>query len=73
VVHDLPIDELVRYRAAIEAVSTADIQAAATSHIRPAEAAIVLVGDADAFLPALEGVGIGHIVVEREDQEPEGA
>jgi zinc protease len=69
VVHDLPVDELVRYRSAIEAVSTADIQAAATSHVRPDAAAVVLVGDADAFLPALEGAGLGRIVVEREDTD----
>ncbi len=70
VVHDLPIDELVRYRSAIEAVSISDIQAAAISHIRPDAAAIVLVGDADAFLAALEGADLGRIVVEREDAEP---
>jgi len=69
VVHDLPIDELVRYRPAIEAVSADDIQAAATSRIQPDALAIVLVGDADAFLPALEGADLGHIVVEREDAE----
>jgi len=69
VVHDLPIDELVRYRSAIEAVSAADIQAAATSRIHPDAAAIVLVGDADGFLPALEGANLGRIVVEREDPE----
>jgi zinc protease len=67
IVHDLPIDELVRYRPAIEAVSVEAVQAAAEAHVRPAEAAVVLVGDADAFLPALEAAEIGPIEVERED------
>ena len=67
VIHGLPIDELDRYRPAIEAVSAADVQAAAEGHIHPSELAIVLVGDADAILPALEGAAIGPITVEREE------
>ena len=47
-VHDLPDDELARYRAAIEAVTAADVQRVAREHIRPEAAAIVLVGDHDA-------------------------
>jgi zinc protease len=69
IVHDLPIDELVRYRSAIEAVSVADVQAAAVAHVRPDQAAVVLVGDADAFMPALEAAEVGPILVEREDAE----
>jgi zinc protease len=66
VVHDLPDDTLARYRPAIEAVSADDVVAAARAHIRPDEAAILLVGDADAFLPALEAAGLGPIGVERD-------
>lgn len=66
VAHDLPDDELARYRPAIEAVTVEDLMAAARAHIQPAAAAIVLVGDADAFLPALESAAIGPIVVDRE-------
>jgi zinc protease len=66
VAHDLPDDELARYRPAIEAVTVEDLTAAARTHIQPPAAAIVLVGDADAFLPALEAAAIGPIVVERE-------
>ena len=47
-VHDLPDDELARYRPAIEAVTIEAVLAAA-GHIRTAQSAIVLVGDADAF------------------------
>jgi zinc protease len=72
-IHGLPMDELDRYRPAIERVDDADVEAAAQSHIRPAEAAIVLVGDADAILPALEGAAVGPIVVEREELPAAGA
>jgi len=67
IVHGLPFDELNRYRPAIDAVTAADVRAVARAHVRPAMAAIVLVGDADAFVPALEAEGLGRVVVERDD------
>jgi zinc protease len=70
IIHGLPFDELNRYRPAIDAVTAEAVQATALAHVHPDDAAIVLVGDADAFLPALEGAGLGEIVVER---EPEAA
>jgi zinc protease len=72
-IHGLPMDELDRYRPAIEAVSDADVQSVATRHIRPDELAIVLVGDADAILSALEGAAVGPITVEREELPGQGA
>jgi zinc protease len=66
VIHGLPDDELDRYRTGIEAVTADDVLAAARAHVRPQEAAIVLVGDADAFLPALEAADLGPISVERD-------
>ena len=68
-IHGLPMDELDRYRPAIEAVTADDVQRVAREHIRPDNAAIVLVGDHDAFLPALEAAGLGPIEVIR-DPEP---
>ena len=65
-IHGLPLDELDHYRPAIEAISDAEVHAAAQAHVRPAEAAVVLVGDADAILPSLEGAAVGPITVERE-------
>jgi predicted Zn-dependent peptidase len=67
VVHGLPDDELARYRPAIEAVSADDVHTAAETHIDPDRAAIVLVGDADAFGPALEAAGFGPVVIERDE------
>jgi len=66
VAQDLPDDELARYRPSIEAVTADDALAAAQAHVRPDEAAIVLVGDADAFLAALESAGLGPVTVDRE-------
>jgi len=70
VIQDLPDDELTRYRPAIQAVSAADVAAAAAAHVHPDELAIVLVGDADAFLADLEGADIGPIEVERDASPP---
>ena len=72
-IHGLPMDELDRYRPAIEAVSDADVERAAREHIDPAKLAVVLVGDADAILPALEGAAIGPITVDREELPGQGA
>ncbi|TAK02447.1 MAG: insulinase family protein [Chloroflexota bacterium] len=66
VIQGLPDDELARYRPAIQAVTADDVVAAATAHVHPDELAIVLVGDADAFLPDLEAAGLGPIEVERD-------
>jgi hypothetical protein len=64
-VHDLPDEELTRYRPAIEAVTIEAVLAAA-GHIRTAQAALVLVGDADAFGSELESAGFGPVVIERD-------
>jgi zinc protease len=67
VVHQLPDDELARYRPAIEAVTIDDVLGAARSRILPERTAIVLVGDADAFGGALEAAGLGPVTIERDD------
>jgi zinc protease len=66
-VHGLPDDELGRYRAAIEAVGPDDVLRVARDHIRPDSAAIVLVGDHDAFGPALDPAGFAPASVERDE------
>lgn len=67
VVHGLSVEELVTYRERIEAVDEAAISAAARAHLHVDDAAIVLVGDADAFGDALAAAGLGPIVIERDD------
>ncbi len=67
VVHGLSVEELVTYRERIEAVDIASITAAARDHLHIADAAIVLVGDADAFGAELAAAGLGPIVTERDE------
>jgi len=62
-VHELPDDELRRYREAIEAVTADDVLRVAREHIRPEAAAIVLVGDHDAFGSALDAARVGPVAV----------
>jgi len=69
VVHGLTVDELATYRARIEAVDVAAVGAAARAHLHVDEAAIVLVGDADAFADALGDAGLGPIVIDRDDAD----
>ena len=69
VVHDLPDDELSRYRPALEAVMIDDVQAAATAHIDPDRAAIVLVGDAERIASELETGDFGPVEVVPAEEE----
>jgi predicted Zn-dependent peptidase len=66
-VHGLGVEELIGYRVNIEAVDVAAVAAAARAHLHVDEASIVLVGDVDAFGPALEAAGLGRIVIERDE------
>ena len=62
-VHDLPDDELDRYRPAVEAVTAEDVLRVAREHIRPDKAAIVMVGDHDQFGAALEAEQLAPVEV----------
>jgi hypothetical protein len=66
-VHRLPDDELARYRPSIDAVTIEDVARVASEYLRLEQAAIVLVGDADAFGTQLEAAGFGRVVVETDD------
>jgi hypothetical protein len=66
-VHGLGVEELVGYRQRIEAIGIDAIAAAARDHLHVDEAAIVLVGDVDAFGEALEAADLGRIVIERDE------
>jgi predicted Zn-dependent peptidase len=66
-VHGLGVDELVSYRSRVEAVDADAVAAAARDHLKIEDAAIVLVGDVDAFGPALEAADFGTIVIERDE------
>jgi hypothetical protein len=72
-VHDLPDDELARYRGAIEAVSADDVLRVARDHIHADVAAIVLVGDHGEFADALEAEGLGPVEIIRDPQPTQAA
>ncbi|NNF12399.1 MAG: insulinase family protein [Gemmatimonadetes bacterium] len=63
VVYDLPDDHFDEYRDRIRAVDAESAAAAARRHIRPHEAQIVLVGDADVIATDLEGLDLGPVEV----------
>ena len=67
--YDLPEDELIRYRSAIEAVTIEDVQRAAREHIHPDRCAIVLVGDHDKIGADLEAAGIAPVEVVTDEPE----
>ncbi len=69
VTHQLPDDELERYRPAMEAVTAADVQAAARAHLDLDHLAVVLVGDADAVAADVEALGLGDFEIVR-DEDP---
>jgi hypothetical protein len=65
-VHGLPLEELTGYRDRIVAVDIDAVAAAARDHLHVDRAAIVLVGDVDAFGSELERAGLGRLVIDRD-------
>jgi zinc protease len=68
-VHDLPDDELERYRSAIEAVTVEDVQRVARDHVHPEASAIVLVGDNEQFSEPLAAAALGPLTVIEDDAQ----
>ena len=68
VTHELPDDELDRYRPAIEAVTADDVLAAARAHLDLDRLGIVVVGDADAVAADVEALGLGDLEVVRDEE-----
>jgi zinc protease len=66
-IHDLPDDELARYRHEVEAVTIESVQKAAQDHIHLDRLAIVAVGDADAVATELDAAAFGELEVIHED------
>ncbi len=62
-IHELPDDELDRYRPAIAAITADDVLAAARAHVRPQDASVVVVGDASQWVVGLREAGIGEVTV----------
>lgn len=66
-VHDLPLEELTDYRSRVETVDIDAVEAAARAHLQVDRAAIVLVGDVDAFGSDLEAARLGRLVIDRDE------
>jgi predicted Zn-dependent peptidase len=72
VVHDLPDDELTRYRPQIEAVTIDDVHRVAREHLHVDRVGIVLVGDANAIAADLEKARFGQLEVIYDEDLPPG-
>lgn len=70
-IYDLPDDYFDHYRQRIVDVSAADVQRAAERHVRPGDAVVVIVGDADQIRAPLESLELGPLqIVEAADIIP---
>jgi zinc protease len=58
--YELPLEELETFPQRVQSVSPDDVQRVARAYLRPDRLAIVLVGNADAFVKDLKGLGFGE-------------
>ncbi len=68
--YELPVEDLPKYRERVLRVTPDEIQRVARWFIRPSQLSVVLVGNADAFVKDLKGVGFGdfeRIPIEKVD------
>ncbi|MBR8744810.1 pitrilysin family protein [Nocardiopsis sp. MG754419] len=63
VMHDLPDDNVDRVRAGYEKLTAEDLNSAAVEYLRPEEAVVVVVGDADSLREPLTQAGVGPVEV----------
>jgi len=63
VIFGLPDDYHATYRDRVRAVTSEAAWEAGRRHVRPGEAQVVVVGDADGVVPALEALGVGPVAV----------
>ena len=57
--YELPVDDLPKYPERVRKVTPDEIQRVARWFIRPGQLSVVLVGNADAFVKDLKGIGFG--------------
>jgi zinc protease len=63
VVYGLADDYYHRYRDSVRAVSVDEVTDAVRRHVRPAEAQVIVVGDAESIGPDLDALGLGTMEV----------
>ena len=66
--YELPLEDLQTYPERVRSVSPDDVQRVARTYLRPDRLAVVLVGNADAFVKDLQGVGFPEFERIRIDQ-----
>lgn len=66
--YGLPLEELQTYPERVRSVSPDDVQRVARNYLKPDRLAVVLVGNADAFVNDLKGVGFGEFERIRMDE-----
>jgi zinc protease len=67
VTHDLPDDELDRYRPTVAAVTAEDVLRAAQDHLDVGLASIAVVGDVSRFEEVIRGAGYAEVEVIRDE------
>jgi zinc protease len=68
VFYELPLDEISTYVERVRAITPRDVQRVARQYIRPDNLSVVLVGNADAFVPQLRKFGLTSLEVIPIDQ-----
>jgi zinc protease len=66
--YELPLEDLQTYPERVRSVSPDDVQRVAKTYLRPDRLAVVLVGNADAFVKDLKGIGFAEFERIRIDQ-----
>jgi zinc protease len=59
--YELPLADLPAYPERVRSVSVDDVQRVARAWLKPAQLSVVLVGDADKFMPGLAGGGFTNV------------
>ncbi|CAL9427531.1 hypothetical protein SUDANB121_01999 [Nocardiopsis dassonvillei] len=68
VVHDLPDDHVDTVRAGYERLTKKDLDSAAVEYLRPEEAVVIVVGDAERLRSPLADTGVGPVEVRTPDE-----
>jgi zinc protease len=68
--HELPLDYYDRYTAAIDAVTTADVSAAAQRYVDPQHLVIVVVADRKTVEPQLRAANLAPVIVVDDNGKP---
>ena len=63
VLYELPLEDIPTYTQRVSAITPDDIQRVAQSYLKPDRLSIVLVGNAKAFVPQLQALGLTNVEI----------